>query len=525
MPESEIGVVLHQRLRRRLKYHFLEDEPLSRSLNNVAIVANAIFRDLQISLAQRLQSRHGSQIHLYVRGHLSVAYFEKNAPGDLFATISVNPNAHPLKFPNNLDAARIEQKARQFEERYGRSFNSFAVDDRHFGRGYAPGGYHHPRSRQSETSSYVQFLNAYIEFFEYWENEFEQKELDIIIDGGLREEAVARAHGAISRRPTSAKLENRWYWTTDRYGFSEIFAEQYGRQGDVDDIAIAAQMPFVQMAVNRQVQQHQRFTGMVKRGLNQIKHHAYYHYKKSEKAKRYYLSSELMNIYREWRDFRYVSKHHKIRLADLEGRRFAYYPLHVEPELALQSRSPEYFYQLSAIISIARELPAGVVLAVKEHIPAIGRRPDRFYEQISELKNVVFMDAHENGLDIVCQADIVVAITGTAGQEAAVRGVPVISFGRHNMFNIMPHVFIVTDEGQIAGYIKAALDVDFDRAAAQAEGRRFVAAMRDISFDMETMNHINTGRFSDAAVEEAYRQLMRSMGMDEIVEDSQAANA
>jgi len=500
---------------------------MRRDLKNIAMSANAQYRDLQISLAQYLKSQFDCQIHLYVNGHPAIKYFEDRAPSDLFSTITVNIHGLPLEFSDNLDASEIEPKAQYFEKRYGRAYNSFAVDDRHFGRGFAPGGFHHPRSRQSETSSYLQFLDTYNNVFEFWEAEFEDKKLDLFIDGGLKVEAVAMVHGAISRRPSSARFENLFYWISDKYGFSPEFEKVFQAQEKSDEVAIVSKMPFTQYEINKKAQRGQLFFGMVKKCILQIRAHAYYHYKRSPKRKRYYLSSELKFIYRVWRDFRYLTKHHRTRLADLKDRRFAFYPLHVEPEVALQSRSPEYFYQLSAIISISRDLPAGVVLAVKEHIPAIGRRPDRFYEQIAELKNVVIIDPRETGLDMISQADLVVTITGTAGQEAAIRGTPVISFGRHNMFNVMPHVHVVTDEAQIPGYIDTALDPEFDRAAAQEQGKRYVAALREISFDMETMDTANTGRFSETAVEGAYRQLMRSMDMDmdNFVDGGNAANA
>jgi hypothetical protein len=481
------------------------------NLQNIAILSNTLYRDLQISLAERLIREHGSRIHLYVRGHLAIQYFEKNAPKDLFSTITVNPHAHPLVFPENLDEDEVVEKAQKFEDRYGRLYNSFAVDDRHFGRGFAPGGFHHPRSRQSETSSYVQFLNAYNEFFEFWETQLAEKAIDLIIDGGLREESVARANGAICRRPSPARLENRYFWSTDQFSYSSIFEEEFRKQSDPTNVAIVEQMPFAQKAVNDMALRHQKFGAMLMRCVRQVKSHAYYHYKRSEKAKRYYLTSELSFIYRVWRDSKMVLKNHTGRLAELEGRKFVYYPLHVEPELALQARSPEYFFQLTAIISIARDLPAGVVLAVKEHIPAIGRRPERFYEQINELKNVILMNPGESGLEIIQQADMVVVITGTAGQEAAVRGTPVISFGRHNLYNVLPHVFVVTDDARIPEYLARGLDPNFDRAAAVTHGRRYLAALRDVSFSLEEMNHINTDGFSDAAVEAAYSQLMRTI--------------
>ena len=64
---------------------------------------------------------------------------------------------------------------------------------------------------------------------------------------------------------------------------------------------------------------------------------------------------------------------------------------------------------------IARDLPADVKLVVKEHIPALGRRPRDFYHQILELKNVYIADPSDNGIEYIKLSKGVSLITGTAG--------------------------------------------------------------------------------------------------------------
>ena len=88
-------------------------------------------------------------------------------------------------------------------------------------------------------------------------------------------------------------------------------------------------------------------------------------------------------------------------LEDLEGKRFIFFPLSTEPE-SLQMLSPEYFYQLAFITSIARDLPVGVYLVVKEHLAAVGRRPKDFYGQIMEFKNVIVANIQEDGMSQIC---------------------------------------------------------------------------------------------------------------------------
>jgi hypothetical protein len=471
-----------------------------------------MYRDFQVELAKRLKTEHGSRILLVVRDPNAADYYRRIAGEfDPFDDIEVNQQAHPTSPRQGLDEAEVLRKTHDFEARYGKTFGQFAVSDRHFGRGFAPGGYYHPRSRQSETFSYIQFLDAYNAFFEFWEKQFREKEITLLIDGGGREAAVARATGALHRTPSMARYKNRHLWTTDEFGASSLVDEAFAAQPAEVQVEVPKAMPFIQVQVNQASAVKHKLSTMLRRILSQSKLHLYLNIKGMPKAKSYYWSSEVRFIIRQWRSFHRLKGRGMASLEDLKGETYVYYPLHVEPEVALQGRSPEYFVQLASIISTARDLPAGIKLAVKEHLVAVGRRPDRFYDQICELKNVVLLDVHEQGLAAINGAAAVVTINGTGGQEAAVQGIPVIAFGRHNTYNILPHVFTVEREEDLASCLAQALSPDFDRDQAKRNGERFLAAVEAASFDMGEMTVRDTGDFNDESVASAHRLLLQSL--------------
>ena len=72
-----------------------------------------------------------------------------------------------------------------------------------------------------------------------------------------------------------------------------------------------------------------------------------------------------------------LSRNHK----SLDGlRRFVYFPLHVPGDVALTLRSPQYLDQLALIDYLARNLPPGFDLVIKEHpaqLGALGTDPIR----------------------------------------------------------------------------------------------------------------------------------------------------
>ncbi|MCB1005374.1 MAG: MCE family protein [Acidimicrobiales bacterium] len=202
------------------------------------------------------------------------------------------------------------------------------------------------------------------------------------------------------------------------------------------------------------------------------------------------------------------------RLADLAGKRFLYYPLHYEPERALQGISPEYFYQLYCIAALSRDLPAGVLLAVKDQFYGVAARPDNFYAQIKQLKNVFMLDPLERGLEVVKAADAVATICGTSGFEAAALGRPVVAFGRHNTYGFLPHVWTIEDEARLPEVLATVLDESFDGARARADGQRFLNAVMACSFDMQGYTHVKLDSFGPQSVPDSIDALERSMSPD-----------
>ena len=109
---------------------------------------------------------------------------------------------------------------------------------------------------------------------------------------------------------------------------------------------------------------------------------------------------------------------------------FVYYPLHVEPERQLLLVAPFHTNQLEIITNIAKSLPVGFKLYVKEHgMMAInGWRPIQYYEQIMDLPNVEIIHPSLDSKTLLESCSLVVTINGTTGLEAIFHKKPVIVF-------------------------------------------------------------------------------------------------
>lgn len=116
----------------------------------------------------------------------------------------------------------------------------------------------------------------------------------------------------------------------------------------------------------------------------------------------------------------------------VQGEDYVFFPLHVEPELAIQVLAPMYMNQVALIENLAKSLPIGFRLYVKDH-PAMkegGFRSADFYNRIRQLPAVRLIEPAVPAYSMISGARLVATITGTAGLEAAFLKKPVISFGR-----------------------------------------------------------------------------------------------
>lgn len=475
----------------------------------VFLVAHSQYRGVYVGVAERLKRELDAAIHLYTATPQESAHYERNHPG-LFASITVASALYAACRETVADAAAVIEEARRHETALGVTINQLSLSDRHLGRGFALAGFKHPRSRISEETSYAQMLNGFNRVIAFWRGEFAAKRPALVLNGGKVASVIARSLGVPTRVLAGSRHKNLHQWAHNEYFENPAVAEAFARIAMAPDAELTA--PYdSHMALRKRFVKDVALAGVARRCGTILLRHAYWRLRGYAKAKGYYPLEEVAYIRRRRRDMLRLKALSR-PLSALDGRRFIYYPLHTEPETALHTLSPEYFYQLSSIAALARDLPAGVTLAVKETYEAIGRRPTDFYRQIAEFKNVVILDMLELGLEVARKADAVVTITGTGGFEGAVLGKPVITFGRHNQYNILDHVFAVTDETRLKDYLQEALDPGFDRAKARRDGARFLEATKAVSFDLASFHHAAVDTVEGGALDTAYRALIAGLG-------------
>jgi hypothetical protein len=471
------------------------------------------YSGLFVEMARRLRDELDCVVHLYVAVDRDVRHYSAMDGGKLFASVTIATQLMDAARSAISSAEDVLAAASANESWLGLTYNELCVTNRHLGRGFALGGFNFPRSRLSEETDYLGMLHGHNREIAFWRGEFEAKRPALAINLNKVGCVVARRLGVPLRWLAISRYRNFHYWAFNEFYESPRLRRAYDRTPMSNTVEIAE--PYDAHMQLRAVFQREtslaRTLAVVGRMILQ---RLYWRVRGYQKGKNYYLRSEVASILARRRDLLRTTGRHAASLEALKGKRYVFFPLHTEPETALQGLSPEYFYQLSCIAAIARDLPAGVLLAVKDTYFSLGFRPHDFYDQIREFKNVVLLDTMILGPTVIRGAEAVVTITGTGGFEAAVQGKPVVLFGRHNIYDFLPHVHVIRDEAELKPALAACLSPRFDALHARAEGARFLAALLSESFDLADFSTLKRGSMSPAAADAAYRSMMRTLSRD-----------
>jgi hypothetical protein len=116
----------------------------------------------------------------------------------------------------------------------------------------------------------------------------------------------------------------------------------------------------------------------------------------------------------------------RVALSALRQTRYIYFPLHKEPELALNLQAYFWHDQKNTIARLSSVLPAKYTLLVKEHPLNLGRRSTYFLKNLSALPGVQLIHPNEDSFDYLANADLIVTENGSSGWEGLMLGRPVL---------------------------------------------------------------------------------------------------
>lgn len=141
------------------------------------------------------------------------------------------------------------------------------------------------------------------------------------------------------------------------------------------------------------------------------------------------------------------------------GRPYLYFPLQVDPEASTMVSAPYRTNQLGLIEDLAKSMPVGFKLLVKEHAPMLGARPSGFYQRIRLMPDVVLVDPFADNYTLISSAALVVTITGTVGWESIALRKPVLIFGECQYIGFTQGHRVFDGRNELRAEIEAAIAV------------------------------------------------------------------
>ena len=159
------------------------------------------------------------------------------------------------------------------------------------------------------------------------------------------------------------------------------------------------------------------------------------------------------------------------RLRDKPGPgRFAFFGLHMQPESSIDVHAHFFSNQTRVIELMSRALPPTHRLLVKLHKSDALNYSTRRLQELRAFPAVELVSPHANSREFIDQADLVFAIQGTIGLEAAMLGKPVIMFG-DSPVRAFPSVATIGKTVDLPALVRAKL------AEQRPERAQIVAAL------------------------------------------------
>jgi hypothetical protein len=163
----------------------------------------------------------------------------------------------------------------------------------------------------------------------------------------------------------------------------------------------------------------------------------------------------------------------------LREQRYAFYPMHTEPEVSLLVYGRPFINQIEVIRQLALSLPVDMRLVVKEHPWMVGKRTRSAYAKLLNIPRVHIASPDMDARDLIAGAALVGVITGSNALEAAMLGRPVITFG-DCPYNALPAAMVrrCDDLRELPSLIRTMIEGhENDEAALEA----YVSAVFELS--------------------------------------------
>ena len=185
------------------------------------------------------------------------------------------------------------------------------------------------------------------------------------------------------------------------------------------------------------------FMNNLKKATYTFIHEIYKYIRGYKKPGSYIFCGWVPTLFRKVTAYKYWEKY-GVSIDDMREKKTVIFPLHFEPEISLMQVSPDINNSYEIICWVSKNLPADVVLVVKENPWSFGIRSKYYYDRLRKISNVELAQPDTNTKEWVDHSLFTVAISGTSGFESVYYDKPVLSYGKYQIINYLPTVRFVS---------------------------------------------------------------------------------
>jgi hypothetical protein len=444
------------------------------------------FRDLELDLVKYIKNQKKLHTVFVVNTKETALFYKKKFPNSVDEII-VYYNENEI-LEKRKRKKLIIKKAIALEEKMGVTLNRAFLIDRTIGRGFhASGGFNHPKVRLAEKPT-EEIISIAVDTIEFWENLYKKYDVKLAMNLppiGMR---IAKLFNVNTKSLVIGKFGRRLYWTSNINNEPNNLVESYKENKKKKFNRFIPKEPqFNNLILRKTDIKGFTLNNTIKVSFITLLRRLYGHMRGFRKSKNIYAYSEFKYIWRKRKEYLSLKKNDLVNSTTLDKKniKYIFFPLTAEPETAMHGLAEDFFFQLSAINMLSRDLPSNYKIIVKEHLFAIGRRPNNFYEQLKELNNVLMADPLEYAISYFKKADAVALVVGTAGWEAAAMGIPVITFSKYNSYNFLDHVFTVSDPDDTKKILDHISKNNYPSNKSINDGAKMLDSYMNLSFEFE----------------------------------------
>ena len=401
-------------------------------------------------------------------------------------------------------------KAKLLEEKYSIKMSLLSSQDRALGYGYLLNVEKYPYIKRANWT-HGEKLQSIVDQFVFFEQILSGIDLFISQWPLTIVSLIAEKRGVDHYHLSRIKYGNRYFWSNDNYQGSLRYRHLLAKHlNESDDAEVHQSTPYEIDARGYEVNKGVEYTywAAVKRFSAVIIRDTLNSCLRRKKPNSYQIYGWATSGFRRMWNYRFVAQN-SLTLPDIERRKIVYFPLHMEPEVALLQFAPEFNNTVEAIVWVSKALPADYLLVIKEQATGYSVRSKQFYRRLKSIPNVVLAHPSSDSWEWIRAAKFISTMTGTVGQEAVHFNKAVISFGRHQIINALPTVY----HAESVEDVNKAIEILTKEQVSQTELARSRTSLYrsqiEISFELPGYKDTyksNTPNYSDAEI--AYKYLM-----------------